>query len=74
MQVRINKQIQASALRVIGPDGRQCGILTLAEALKLARSFGMDMVEIAPTATPPIARIIDYAKFREEQLRRNTNN
>ena len=70
MEIRKNDQIHASELRVIGPDGKQRGVLSRADALALARSFRMDLVEIAPNATPPVARIVDFARFCEEQRRR----
>jgi len=59
-------------LRVIDPQGKQIGILKKFEALEKARGLGMDLVEIAPTAKPPVARIIDFKKFlyQEEKKRR----
>lgn len=64
---RINQNINASELRVIGPDGHQLGLFSKAEALVKADEFGLDLVEIAPTAKPPVARIIDFAKFKYQQ-------
>jgi translation initiation factor IF-3 len=58
-------------VRVIGIDGKQVGVLSLGEALTLARSHGVDLVEIAPTATPPVCRVVDYGKFRYEQAKRD---
>jgi translation initiation factor IF-3 len=58
-------------VRVIGGDGRQLGILSLGEALTLARASGVDLVEIAPNATPPVCRMVDYGKFRYEQAKRD---
>jgi len=55
---------------VIGADGKQLGILTLGEALTLARANGVDLVEIAPNASPPVCRLVDYGKFRYEQAKR----
>ena len=69
MPTRMNEQITVPEVRVIGPDGKQRGILPIAEALKLARSFGMDLVEIAPNASPPITRIVEVAKHREQAKR-----
>ena len=57
-------------MRVIGNDGKQHGILSLGDALTLARSHGVDLVEIAPNATPPVCRMVDYGKFRYEQAKR----
>jgi translation initiation factor IF-3 len=55
---------------VIGPDGAQFGIKPLPEALSLARELDLDLVEVAPTATPPVCRIMDYGKFRYEESQR----
>lgn len=69
---RINERIFASSLRVLDEEGKQIGILSKSEALEKSRSLGMDLVEIAPTATPPVARIIDFKKFlyQEEKKKR----
>ncbi|MBI3290190.1 translation initiation factor IF-3 [Candidatus Microgenomates bacterium] len=64
---RKNELIRADNLRVIGPDGKQIGILTRAEALAAANEAELDLVEIAPNANPPVARIIDYTKFLYEE-------
>lgn len=69
--VRVNGKIRAREVRVIGIDGKQAGILSLAEALNLARSHGVDLVEIAPTANPPVCRVVDYGKFRYEQAKKD---
>jgi len=55
---------------VIGPDGSQLGIKTVPEALSLARSLDLDLVEVAPMANPPVCRIMDYGKFRYEESQR----
>ena len=68
--MRINREIRADKLRVITEDGDQLGILTLREALIKAEEMGMDLVEIAPTAKPPVAKIIDYGKFRYHQAKK----
>lgn len=57
-------------MRVIGPDGNQVGILPLEEALKLAQSHDLDLVEVAPTSQPPVCRIMDYGKFKYEQKKK----
>ncbi len=69
---RTNDRIFASQLRVIDSEGKQIGLLGKFEALEIARDKGMDLVEIAPTAKPPVARIIDFKKFlyQEEKKRR----
>lgn len=64
---RVNQSIFAPTLRVIGPEGRQLGVFSLKEALEKAREEGLDLVEIAPHAKPPVAKIIDFAKFRYQQ-------
>lgn len=64
LNLKINREIRASKLRVIGQDGAQLGILTLTEALTKAEQVGLDLVEIAPNAEPPVCKIIDYGKFR----------
>jgi translation initiation factor IF-3 len=55
---------------VVGDDARQLGVMTLGEALNLARAKSVDLVEIAPNATPPVCRLVDYGKFRYEQAKR----
>lgn len=68
--MRINREIRADKLRVITEDGQQLGILTLREALMRAEEMGLDLVEIAPTAKPPVAKIIDYGKLRYHQAKK----
>ena len=68
--VRVNGKIRARELRVIGVDGKQLGILALGEALSMARANGVDLVEIAPNATPPVCRLVDFGKYRYEQAKR----
>lgn len=70
LSTRINGKIRAREVRVIGSDGTQVGILPLAEAINLARTQGVDLVEIAPNATPPVCRIVDFGKFRYEQSKK----
>ena len=69
--VRVNGKIRAREVRVIGADGKQLGVLSLGEALTQARANGVDLVEIAPNATPPVCRLVDYGKFRYEQAKRD---
>jgi len=69
--VRVNGKIRAREVRVIGPDGKQLGVLSLSDALNLARTHGVDLVEIAPTATPPVCRVVDYGKYRYEQAKKD---
>ncbi len=68
---RVNGKIRAREVRVIGIDGKQLGVLSLGDALNMARANGVDLVEIAPNATPPVCRLVDYGKFRYEQAKRD---
>ena len=70
MSLRINREIRADRLRVVTEDGEQLGILTFREALAKAEDMGLDLVEIAPTAKPPVAKIIDYGKLRYYQAKK----
>lgn len=71
---RINDQIRISPVLLIGENGDKLGIKNLEEAKKLARESGLDLVEIAPTAKPPVCRIMDYGKFKyEENLKQKEN-
>lgn len=64
-QIRVNGRIRAREIRVIvGSTGEQLGVMKLSDALRKAQSLGLDLVEIAPTATPPVCKIIDFGKFR----------
>jgi hypothetical protein len=62
--IRINGKIRAREVRVIGIDGKQLGVMPLNDALNLARQNGVDLVEIAATAVPPVCRVVDFGKFR----------
>lgn len=66
-KARINNQIKATELRVIGPEGENLGVLSLSEALKKAEEFDLDIVEISPNARPPIAKIVNYGKYQYEE-------
>jgi translation initiation factor IF-3 len=68
-RVRVNRQIRISPLRVIAPDGEQMGILDLESALAAAQEQGLDLVEVAPLARPPVVRIMDYGKYKFEQAK-----
>ncbi len=65
--VRINHQIRASELRVIGPKGENIGVVPISKALNLAQEAGLDLIEISPKATPPVAKIMDYGKFQYDE-------
>ncbi len=64
---RINHQIKAPQVRVIGSQGENFGILTISEALAKAHEAGLDLIEISPNAQPPVAKITDYGKFQYEE-------
>ena len=66
----INEQIRDKEVRVIGADGEQLGIMSSRDALKLAQEAELDLVKIAPTAKPPVCKIIDYGKYKYEQIRK----
>lgn len=66
----INERIRDKEVRVIGQDGEQLGIMSSKEAMKLAKEADLDLVKIAPTAKPPVCKIIDYGKYRYELARK----
>ncbi|MBD3264878.1 MAG: translation initiation factor IF-3 [Candidatus Omnitrophica bacterium] len=68
--VRVNERITAKTLRVIGPEGEQLGVFPRDIALKKAEDFDMDLVEVAPQANPPVCRVIDFAKYKYDQKKR----
>ncbi|MBI3990937.1 MAG: translation initiation factor IF-3 [Candidatus Omnitrophica bacterium] len=68
--MRINERIQGKEIRVIGAEGEQFGVLPPSEGLRMAREKQLDLVEVAPTASPPVCRIIDYSKYKYEQERK----
>ena len=67
---QINEEIRDKEIRVISNDGEQLGIMTPAEALKIAESKNLDLVKIAPAAKPPVCKVMDYGKFRFEKAKR----
>ena len=66
----INEQIRDKEIRLIGEDGQQLGIMSPRDAMKLAEEAGLDLVKIAPTAKPPVCKIVDYGKYRYELARK----
>lgn len=70
-RTRINHEIKARELRVIGPEGENFGILSLQDALKKADEMGSDLIEISPTANPPVAKITDYGKYKYEEKKKD---
>lgn len=67
LDTRINNQIRATEVRVVGPEGENLGVLPLGEALKRAQELELDLIEISPNAVPPVAKIMEYGKFQYEQ-------
>ena len=68
--MRVNGRIRAKEVRVVGEAGEQLGVMTVQDALKRAEEAGFDLVEVAPTAVPPVCRIIDYSRYKYEQEKR----
>jgi len=68
--VRVNGKIRAREVRIIGTDGKQLGIMSLGDALTMARTNEVDLVEVAPNAAPPVCRLVDFGKYRYEQAKR----
>ena len=66
----INEQIRDREVRLVGEDGEQLGIMSARDAFKMAQDANLDLVKIAPTAKPPVCKIIDYGKFRYELTRK----
>jgi len=67
VQTRVNERIRIREVRVIDEEGQQVGVLLTRDALEMARSRGLDLVEVAPNAIPPVCRLMDYGKYRYEQ-------
>ncbi len=67
---RVNDQIKAPKVRLVGGDGEQLGIVPIEDALKKAEDQNLDLVEVAPQANPPVCKILDYGKFRYNQQKR----
>ncbi|MEA2102325.1 MAG: translation initiation factor IF-3 [Thermodesulfobacteriota bacterium] len=71
-KIRVNDRIVTSSVRVIAPDGEQLGIMTVPVAIERARDdYGMDLVEVAPKARPPVCRIMEYGKYKYEKSKRD---
>lgn len=68
--LRINEEIRTREIRLVGSDGQQLGIVPLKEGLRIAIEQGLDLVEVAPYAKPPVCRIMDYGKYKYEQSKR----
>jgi translation initiation factor IF-3 len=72
-ECRINEKIRSKTVRCIGHDGAQLGILSIDEALSMAREQDLDLVEVAPGADPPVCRIMDYGKFKYQKSKRESS-
>ncbi|MGN0979311.1 MAG: translation initiation factor IF-3 [Candidatus Avoscillospira sp.] len=70
LEHQLNEEIRDKEIRVIGADGAQLGIMSPADAQRLAYEKDLDLVKIAPNATPPVCKIMDYGKFRFEQMKK----
>lgn len=69
-QMLVNEAIRAREVRLIGPDGAQLGVVPIREALRIAQEANLDLVNVAPTAKPPVCRIMDFGKFKYEQAKK----
>jgi translation initiation factor IF-3 len=69
-ELRINERIRARECRLIGAEGEQLGVVNVREALFMARDRGLDLIEVAPTAAPPVCKIMDYGKYKYDQGKR----
>ena len=72
--MKVNREIRAPKVRVIGATGEQVGIVPLYEALAMAEEEGLDLVEIVPGSTPPVCKIMNFGKFRYDQSKREKEN
>jgi len=68
---RVNEAIRTPEVRVIGPNGENVGVVSIEDALRLARDSEMDLVEVAPTAEPPVCRVMDFGKFIYERAKKD---
>lgn len=73
MQPRTNHRITARELRVIGPQGENFGVISLEDALKKAQALDLDLIEISPSAVPPVAKIVDFGKYLYEENKKAKN-
>lgn len=71
---RLNNEIKATSVRLVGEDGSQLGIVSLDQAKLIAQEAGLDLAEIAPSAAPPVVKIIDWGKYRYEQTKQDAKN
>ena len=71
--IRKNDKIRAREVRVIGPDGNMLGLMAPEDALKIAKSHGLDLVEVAASARPPVCRILEFGKYKYEISKQKRN-
>ncbi|MDP1544434.1 MAG: translation initiation factor IF-3 [Anaerolineales bacterium] len=69
-EFRVNEGIRVAEVRLIGPDGGNVGVVSIKEALRIAREAEMDLVEVSPGATPPVCRVMDFGKFIYEKAKK----
>ena len=69
-QLRVNERIRAQEVRLVGEKGEQLGVMPLSQARETARKHNLDLVEVAPTAVPPVCRLLDYGKYKYEQAKK----
>ena len=72
-ETRINDRIRVKEVRLVGPSGEQVGVVRIEDALRLATEAGLDLVEVAPTAKPPVCKLMDYGKFKYEAAQKARN-
>jgi translation initiation factor IF-3 len=70
-EYRINEEIRAREVRLIGPDNQNVGVVSISEALQVAREADLDLVEVAPNSDPPVCRVLDYGKFLYEKAKKD---
>lgn len=67
---RINTQIRADKIRLVGADGEMIGVVSVPEGLRVAKEAGLDLVEVSPNAEPPVCKVLDYGKYKYEQQKK----
>jgi len=71
IKINVNRNIRAREVRVIDPEGNQLGVLAIHKALATAGDFGLDLVEVSPTANPPVCKIMDYGRYKYELTKKH---
>ncbi|HUH99038.1 MAG TPA: translation initiation factor IF-3 [Anaerolineales bacterium] len=70
LEFRVNENIRVPEVRLIGPNGENVGVVAIKQALQIARDAELDLVEVSPTATPPVCRVTDFGKFIYERTKK----